>query len=50
MESKGRMGSSFDDVLKQEGIYAEVTMRAIKRVIVRQPRCVRRTRPGTQLA
>src|SRR6266540_231153 len=33
---KGRIGSSFDDVLKEEGIYEEVTARAIKRVIARQ--------------
>jgi antitoxin HicB len=36
MKKKGRVGSSFDDFLKQEGIYEEVTARAIKRVIVRQ--------------
>src|SRR4051812_14995350 len=30
------IGSSFDDFLKQEGIYEEVTARAIKRVIARQ--------------
>jgi DNA-binding Xre family transcriptional regulator len=33
---KGRIGSSFDDFLKEEGIHAEVTARAIKRVIARQ--------------
>jgi len=32
----GRIGSSFDDFLKQEGIYEAVTARAIKRVITRQ--------------
>jgi antitoxin HicB len=32
----GRIGSAFDDFLKQEGIYEEVTARAIKRVLVRQ--------------
>jgi antitoxin HicB len=32
----GRIGSSFDDFLKQEGIYEQVTARAIKRVLVRQ--------------
>jgi antitoxin HicB len=31
-----RVGSSFDDFLKQEGIYEGVTARAIKRVLVRQ--------------
>ena len=36
MRKKGRVGSSFDDFLKQEGIYEEVTARAIKRVIARQ--------------
>jgi antitoxin HicB len=34
---KGRVGSSFDDFLKQEGLNEEVTARAIKRVIARQP-------------
>ncbi len=36
MRRKGRIGSSFDDFLKEEGIYEEVTARAIKRVIARQ--------------
>jgi antitoxin HicB len=36
MKKKGRIGSSFDNFLKEEGIYAEVTARAIKRVIARQ--------------
>lgn len=36
MTKKGRIGSSFDDFLKEEGIYEEVTARAIKRVIARQ--------------
>jgi antitoxin HicB len=36
MKKKGRIGSSFDEFLKDEGIYTEVTARAIKRVIVRQ--------------
>jgi antitoxin HicB len=36
MKKKGRIGSSFDEFLKEEGIYAEVTARAIKRVIARQ--------------
>lgn len=36
MKKKGRIGSSFDDFLKEEGIYDEVTARAIKRVIARQ--------------
>ena len=36
MKKKGRIGSSFDDFLKEEGIYEEVTASAIKRVIARQ--------------
>jgi antitoxin HicB len=36
MKKRGRIGSSFDDFLKKEGIYEEVTARAIKRVIARQ--------------
>src|SRR5262249_11309854 len=32
MKKKGRIGSSFDDFLKEEGIYEEVTARAIKGV------------------
>lgn len=35
-KKKGRIGSSFDDFLKEEGIYEEVTAAAIKRVIARQ--------------
>ena len=33
---KASIGYSFDDFLKEEGIYEEVTARAIKRVIARQ--------------
>ena len=36
MKKKGRIGSSFDDYLKEEGIYEDVTARAIKRAIARQ--------------
>ena len=36
VRKKGRIGSSFDDFLKEEGIYEQVTARAIKRVITRQ--------------
>lgn len=36
MTKKGRIGTSFDDFLKDEGIYEEVTARAIKRVLARQ--------------
>ena len=32
---KGRIGSSFDDFLKEEGIHDVVTARAIKRVVAR---------------
>jgi antitoxin HicB len=33
---KGRIGSSFDDFLREDGTYEEVTARAIKRVLARQ--------------
>ena len=36
MKKTGRIGSSFDDFLKEDGIYGEVTARAIKRVLARQ--------------
>jgi DNA-binding Xre family transcriptional regulator len=36
MKKKGRIGFSFDDFLREDGIYEEVTARAIKRVIARQ--------------
>ena len=36
MRNKGRIGSSFDAFLKDDGLYEEVTARAIKRVIARQ--------------
>ena len=36
MKKKGRIGGSFDAFLKEEGLYEEVTARAIKRVIARQ--------------
>ena len=32
----GRIGSSFDDFLKSDGIYESVTAQAIKRVLARQ--------------
>jgi antitoxin HicB len=35
-KKNGRVGSSFDGLLRDEGIYEEVTARAIKRVIARQ--------------
>ncbi len=33
---KGRIGSDFDDFLKQEGLYEEVTAGAVKRVLTQQ--------------
>jgi antitoxin HicB len=36
IKKKGRIGAAFDDFLREEGIYEEVTARAIKRVIARQ--------------
>jgi len=33
---KGRIGSSFDNFLREEGTYEETTERAIKRVLARQ--------------
>jgi hypothetical protein len=35
-KKKGPVGSSFDDFLKSDGSYEDVTARAIKRVIARQ--------------
>lgn len=35
-KKKGSVGSSFDDFLKDDGIYEEVTARAVKRVLARQ--------------
>ena len=35
-KQKGRIGPLFDDFLKEDGIYEEVTARAIKRVLARQ--------------
>src|SRR5215475_7349089 len=36
MKKRSRIGSSFDKFLREEGIYEEVTARAIKRVLARQ--------------
>jgi DNA-binding Xre family transcriptional regulator len=36
MSTKARIGSSLDDALRKEGIYEEVTARAVKRVLARQ--------------
>ncbi len=33
---KGRLGSDFDDFLKDEGLHEEVTAGAIKRVLTQQ--------------
>jgi hypothetical protein len=33
---KGRVGSSFDDFLKEDGLYEEVTTATIERVVSRQ--------------
>lgn len=33
---KGNIGSSFDELLQEDGIYEEVTAAAIKRVLARQ--------------
>ena len=46
--SKGRVGSSFDDFLKGEGLYEEVTASAIKRVLRRRITEDMRTRPHQQ--
>lgn len=35
-KKKGRIGSSFERFLDEDGLYEEVTARAIKRVIARQ--------------
>ncbi len=34
--AKGRIGSSFDSFLQEEGLYEDVTASAIKRVLTRQ--------------
>jgi antitoxin HicB len=36
IDKRDRIGASFDDFLREEGIYEEVTARAIKRIIARQ--------------
>lgn len=42
MKKKARIGSSFDEFLKEDGIYEKVMARAIKRVITRQLEAVMR--------
>ena len=49
-DKKGRIGSSHDDYLKEEGIYEEVTARAIKRVIARQLNALMREQGLTKSA
>jgi hypothetical protein len=47
-ERKGRLGSCFDDFLKEEGIYETVTATARKRVIARRSaRLGRKQKPVT---
>jgi antitoxin HicB len=41
-KTKGHIGSSFDDFLKENGLYEEVTARAIQRVIARQQQHIAR--------
>ncbi len=36
MIQKGRIGSAFEDFLKEDGIYEEVTAGAVKRLLTRQ--------------
>jgi DNA-binding Xre family transcriptional regulator len=50
MKKRGRVGSSFDDFLKKEGVYEEVTARAIKRVLARQLDTVMQDRGLTKTA
>ncbi|HTR85338.1 MAG TPA: helix-turn-helix transcriptional regulator [Reyranella sp.] len=49
-KKKGRIGSSFDDFLQEDGLYEEVTARAIKRVIARQLDTLMRERRLTKTA
>jgi antitoxin HicB len=46
---KGRIGSSFDDFLKDEGVYNEVETVAVKRVIAWQLEEAMKTRRMTKL-
>jgi DNA-binding Xre family transcriptional regulator len=48
-KKKGRVGSSFDDFLARQGIYEDVTARAIKRVIARQLDALMRDQSLTRL-
>ena len=49
-KKRGRIGSPFDDFLKEEGIYEEVTARAIKRVLARQIGALMRAEGVTKTA
>jgi hypothetical protein len=49
-ESECRIGSSFDDFLKEDGICEEVTARAEKRVIARRVRAETKRRHGHRIA
>lgn len=49
-KAKGRIGSSFDAFLKEDGIYEEVTVRAIKRAIARQIGALMATKKLTKSA
>jgi hypothetical protein len=43
VKKKGRIGSSFDEFLKEDGLFEEVTARAIKRVTARRRQSNART-------
>lgn len=46
-KSKGRVGSSFDDFLKKEGLYEEVTAGAIKKLLaLRLRQAKKKSRPS----
>ncbi len=49
---KKRIGSSFDNWLREEGIYEEVTATAVKRVLARQVEAAMKEKPteGGRLA
>jgi hypothetical protein len=48
MDASGRIGTTFDDFLKEEGIYETVTATARKRVIARRSaRLGRKQKPVT---
>jgi hypothetical protein len=47
-EGKGQVGSSFDDFLKDKGLYEEVTAAATKRVLNRRITGPMQARPHLQ--